>query len=210
MSVPRTQLCTQHLLGCKLETVTTQLPTRKDPGRGLKVISSGLGNRSPANNMHTGAITGKAWNWASKMQWGFMGQTGRKIFRKMSTSSLARAPQLPQEVSPCMRLTDALLARPALLLRGRHGPALPAAPPTARGQTQRQTAAHLPALPHQALTPQRTCTPASGSIVCSSGCLPLLSQVSTPPAPAPPSRAPVPAGLPERHWEGSSRDRKGP
>ena len=42
-----------------------------------------------------------------------MGQTGRKICRKMSKSTLARAPQLPQEVSPgtgLRGLTDALLS----------------------------------------------------------------------------------------------------
>ncbi|XP_066863388.1 SH2 domain-containing protein 6 isoform X3 [Kogia breviceps] len=170
------------------------IPIRRlDGGRHYALGREGRNHEEESGQQHAhGCHHRKGLELGSKMQWGFMGQTGRKIFRKMSTSSLARAPQLPQEVSPCVRLTDALLRRPALLLRGRHGPELPAATPTARRQTQRQPAAHLPDLPHQALKPQSTCTLASGSIVGSSGCLPLLSQVFTPPGPAPPSRAPVP------------------
>ncbi|XP_070091306.1 SH2 domain-containing protein 6 isoform X7 [Equus przewalskii] len=74
------------------------------------------------------------------------------------------SPQFPQEASPGTRLkglTDALPPCPALLLCGRHYPALHAAAPAPRGQTQRQPAAHLPALPHQALTPQRKASQAA-------------------------------------------------
>ncbi|XP_059747755.1 SH2 domain-containing protein 6 isoform X5 [Bos taurus] len=92
----------------------------------------------------------------------------------------------------------------ALLLRGRHGPALHAAPPTAPGQAERQPAAHLPALPHQALTPQHMCSLTSGPIFCPVGCLPLLFQFATPQIP--PSFVPVPPGP----WEGWPRDRKCP
>lgn len=151
--VPRTQLCTQRLLGCQLETVTMQLPTVQDQGRGtgpkLLHLTWAIGVwprtclwRKSQERPGTEQQKGSGTSW---------GQTGRKIFRKMSTSPLATAPRFPREVSPSMRLkglTDALPPCPALLLRGRRGPALRRAPPAARGQTQRQPAAHLPALPH--------------------------------------------------------------
>lgn len=128
--------------------------------------------------------------WGSRMQWSFMGQTGRKMCRKMSKGALARAPlrklllaqgsrASPMPSPPC----------PALLLRGCHGPALHAAPPPAPGQTERQPAAHLPALPHQALMPQHMCGLTSGPIVCPLGCLPLLFQFSTPRSPHPLSQS---------------------
>lgn len=151
---------------------------------------------SLADNVPIGVVTGKlheAWNRAAKWQWSLMGQTGRKIFVKMSTRPLARGPQSCQEVSPSMRLpglTDALPLRPALLLCGCHGPALHAAHPAPGGQTQREPSAHLSALPHQALTPQQMSTPSSGPISCFlpsppwAGLSPSpLSQVSTPPDP---------------------------
>ncbi|XP_064124872.1 SH2 domain-containing protein 6 isoform X7 [Loxodonta africana] len=54
--------------------------------------------------------------------------------------------------------------RGALLLRGCHDPALCEASLTPCGQTQRQPAADLPALPHQALTPRLDVPSTSGPI----------------------------------------------
>lgn len=73
------------------------------PGRGPRVV---WGNAHWCHHR-------EGLEWGSRMQWSFMGQTGRKICRKMSKSALARAPQLPQEVSPgtgLRSLTDALLS----------------------------------------------------------------------------------------------------
>lgn len=199
MSAPRTQLCTQHLLGCKPETVTPQVPIPEVPGRGPRVV---WGNAHWCHHR-------EGLEWGSRIQWSFMGQTGRKICRKMSKSTLARAPQLPHEVSPGKDSGASLMPSspcPALLLRGRHGPALHTASLTAPGQTERQPAAHLPALPHQALTPQHMCSLTSGPIVCPFGLSPSPLPVFHTPPPDSPSFVPVPPGP----WEGWPRDRKCP
>lgn len=102
-----------------------------------------------ANNISMDSVLGKE-SWICAAKW----QTERKLFRKMSTRPLTRAPPFPWEVSPSVRLrelTDTLPPCPALLLCGCHGPALQSARPTPCGPAERQPAAHLPALSHQTL-----------------------------------------------------------
>ena len=114
------------------------------------------------------------------------GATGRKIRRKMSKTPLPEPPSsLRKFLLAQGSRASPMPSRPcaALLLRGRHGPALHAAPPTAPGQAERQPAAHLPALPHQALMPQHMCSLTSGPIFCPVGCLPLIFQFATPDSP---------------------------
>lgn len=122
-----------------------------------------------------------------------------------------------QEVSPSMRLqglTDALPLGPAFFLCGCHGPALHAAPPAPGGQTQRQPATHLSALPHQALMPPRMSMLSSSPISCflpsphwAVSLSPLPGLHSSRPSL---SLAPVPAAPDERYWQRLPRDRKGP
>ncbi|KAM5252481.1 SH2 domain-containing protein 6 isoform 2-T2 [Hipposideros larvatus] len=102
----------------------------------------------------------------------------------------------------------------AFFLCGRHGPALHATPPAPGGQTQRQPATHLSALPHQALMPQRMSMPTSSPISCFLPSPPWAVSLSPLPGLHPsrpsPSLAPVPAAPDERYWQRLPRDRKGP
>lgn len=149
----------------------------------------------------------KGLEWGSRMHWSFMGQQEGKYVEKCPKAPLPEPPSSLRKFLLAQGSRASLMPSrpcPALLLRGRHGPALHAAPPTAPGQTERQPAAHLPALPHQALTPQHMCSLTSGPIFCPVGCLPLLFQFATPQIP--PSFVPAPPGP----WEGWPRDRKCP
>ena len=113
-----------------------------------------------------------------------MGQTGRKMCRKMFKSTLARAPQLPQEVSPgtgLRGLTDALLS-----LSSSSPPWLPWSSTTHsipyHSWTDRAAAGSRPAC---SSPPSRDATAhvgfTSGPIVCPLGCLPHFFQFSIPP-----------------------------
>lgn len=159
--------------------------------------------------MLTGAITGKAWNGAAGCSGASWGKQEGKYVEKCPKAPLPEPPSSLRKFLLAQGSGASLMPSspcPALLLRGRHGPALHAASLTAPGQTERQPAAHLPALPHQARTPQHMCGLTSGPIVCPLGCLPRLFQFSIPPPPDSLSFVPVPPGP----WEGWPRDRKCP
>lgn len=138
--------------------------------------------------MLTGAITGKAWNGAAGFSGASWGKQEGKYVEKCPKAPLPEPPSSLRKFLLAQGSGASLMPSspcPALLLRGCHGPALHATSLTAPGQTERQPAAHLPALPHQALTPQHTCGLTSGPIVCPLGCLPRLFQFSIPPLQTP-------------------------
>ena len=78
----------------------------------MQLFPSGLGNRSLANTMPPGYRHRKGLELGSKTVVEFHGQTGRKIFRKMSAGPFARPPpppQFPLEVSPSRRLKGPMM-----------------------------------------------------------------------------------------------------
>ena len=64
----------------------------------MQLFPSGLGNRSLANTMPPGYRHRKGLELGSKTVVEFHGQTGRKIFRKMSAGPFARHPPPPHTI----------------------------------------------------------------------------------------------------------------
>lgn len=64
----------------------------------MQLFPSGLGNRSLANTMPPGTVTGKAWNWGAKRWWSFMGKQEGKYLEKCQPAPLPDTPLPPSSL----------------------------------------------------------------------------------------------------------------